>query len=345
MRFATDLGTLLTATAAALFVGCSAAGTSPPTSSAVLPSGGQQFSSAAPKAKNPVAFISDWDNDVVDIINSEGSVTTLHVYGPEGLAVDASHKLYVVEGGGSNVLIYSPPYNGSPKVLTNAGVQPVGVAVDRYGNVAVTSLGSTSVGPGAIVFYAKGHTSPTNTITANAQFAGDYYCAFDASGNLYVDSKNGSGPFEAGEVVGGITGNAVTPLTTGNLVQYPGGMQVTRNGQIAILDQANGSGTPTIYTYNPPSAGSFGSPVKTTQLEGSNDSVAFAFQGRHERFVLTADTFFTSERTHGVQPNHEDQIGQTQLFDYPGGGSAMSSVRLAYNATIVGVAVNPSQSP
>lgn len=173
------------------------------------------------KANQAVAFLSDFDNDVVDIIDTQGSVTTLPVTGPEGLAVDAKHNLYIVNAAYSDVLVYAPPYNGSPHVLANAGVVPIGVAVDSKGDVAVASVGTASTGVGGVVFYAPGAKKPTKIVDANREFAGDYYCAFDAKGNLYVDSKNVSGPFEAGEIVGGITGTSVTPLTTKNLLNTP----------------------------------------------------------------------------------------------------------------------------
>jgi hypothetical protein len=307
-------------------------------SQATLPTSSQA------KSGNVTEFISDWDNDVVYIIRGGKLSSTLHVDGPEGLAVDASHNLYVVQVAYSQVLIYAPPYNGSPKILSNAGVRPVGVAVDRNGNVAVTSV-PFSGSAGGVVFYAKGATNPTNAIPANGKFSGDFYCAFDKHGNLYLDSENGSGPFEAGEVAGGISGTKVTPLTTNNLVTFPAGMQVTESGKIAILDESDGSGSATIYAYNPPKHGSFGNPVSTTRLSASNDALAFAFVGRRNQFVLTADTLFDQLKPKRGNPNHQDQIGQTQEFAYPSGGGVMESVRLEYNATLVGVAVDPAASP
>jgi len=122
-------------------------------------------------------------------------------------------------------------------------------------------------------------------------------------------------------------------------------MQVTKSGLIAILDQGNGSSTPTIYAYNPPKRGSLGDPVTTTPLSSANDALAFAFQGRNERFVLTADTFSTLLGRKRVKSDHEDQIGQTQLFAYPAGGGEVQSVRLPLDAILVGVAVNPAGSP
>jgi sugar lactone lactonase YvrE len=341
MRTSSISRNALYATAAlAVLSGCSSAGS--PAFTGTPPSSFQGRN----KASGAAEFISDWNNHAIYIIDRQGTVTSsLHVDGPEGVAVDARHNLYVVNAAGPNVLVYDPPYNGVAKTLSDAGNVPVGVAVDRNGNVAVTSVGSPSIGPGGIVFYSKGATSPTNTIAANGTFAGDFYCAFDANGNLYLDSENGSGPFEAGEVVGGITGTSVTPLTTANLVRFPGGMQVTKSGRIAILDQGSASGPATIYAYNPPSGGSLGNPVATTTLSASNNAVAFAFEGRNDGSVLTADTYLAAPKSKFVKPDQEDQIGQTQLFKYPAGGNATESVRLPYNAILAGVAANPPERP
>ncbi|MGA2761347.1 MAG: hypothetical protein ABSF08_13635 [Candidatus Cybelea sp.] len=329
---------LLAAMAAvAILAGCSGAATP-----SLAPT--ESFAGHAGTKAGETAFISDANNHAVYIVRQGQVAATLDVDGPAGLAVDASHNLYVANVAGSNILVYAPPYNGTPTTLTDPGFRPNGVAVDAKGNVAVTSYESNSYGFGSIAFYAKGATSPTKVILADSKFAGDYYCAFDASGNLYLDSKNGSGPFEAGEVVGGIAGKVVKPLTTANLLQNPGGVQVTKSGQIAILDQSNGSGSPTIYTYGPPSHGSLGKPVATTPLSSANDAVAFAFEGRDDHFVLTADTFSALPGTKRVEGDHEDQIGQTQLFNYPG-GSIVTTVRLPYNTVLVGVALNPPESP
>jgi hypothetical protein len=310
----------------------------PPPQSAAAPLSGA-------KHGGTIEFISDSNNNLVYVVNEQGQVATFHVNGPEGLAVDVSQNLYVTDVADSDVLVYPPPYTTVSKTLSDAGYRPVGVAVDGQGNVAVTSVESNSYGPGSVALYAKGATSPTKTIVADGNFAGDFYCAFDAKGNLYLDSKNGSGPFEAGEVVGGVNGKTVTPLTTENLLQYPGGMQVSKGGKIAILNQGNGSTAPVIYTYNPPKKGSLGSPVMTTTLSAGNDAIAFAFQGKGDRYVLTADTFFSVPNQRGMRSNHEDPIGQTQLFDYPTGGSAQKLLRLNLDATLVGVAVSPAVIP
>jgi hypothetical protein len=42
-----------------------------------------------------------------------------------------------------------------------------------------------------------------------------------------------------------------------------------------------------------------------------------AFVGRHDRCVLTADTFFTARKGKLERPDHEGEIGQTQQLKNP----------------------------
>jgi hypothetical protein len=137
--------------------------------------------------------MSDWDNDVVYVINAQGHVTTFHVNGSEGLAVDASSNLYVADVAGSNVLVYPATYAAVSKTLPDPGYRPVGVAVDSQGDVAVTSVESNSYGPGSVALYAKGATSPTNAIVANGNFAGDFYCAFGRRATCTSTARTGVG--------------------------------------------------------------------------------------------------------------------------------------------------------
>src|ERR1700760_4600257 len=175
------------ATAAMILSACSGP---QPSGSSVVPGSG---AARAGKSTQPTEFVSDWNNDVVDVIKGGVAVRSIDVTGPEGLTVDAEHNLYVTNVAGSNVLVYAPPYTGSPIVLDDAGYRPSDVAVDANGNVAIASTQSNAYGLGSVAFYPKGATEPARTIVANGRFAGDYYCAFDASDNLFLTSKSGSG--------------------------------------------------------------------------------------------------------------------------------------------------------
>ena len=232
------------------------------------------FSPKSMAAGGASTFISDAGGEVFILDRQLKITATLTGFSYAlGLTVDKSHNLYVADGLASRILVFAPPYNGTPKILSDPGFQPNDVAVDSKGNVAVTNLyNSSGGGPGGIVFYAKGATNPTKSIPANGTFSGDYFCAFDASGNLYVDSLHGSGPFGVGEVVGGIAGTKVKPLTTNNIIQSFGGIEVTAKGRIAILAEGNYPTPSIIYAYDPPHGGSLRSPVTSTPLSEGHKS-------------------------------------------------------------------------
>jgi hypothetical protein len=318
--------------------GCSTAGSNSPSANVFVPNTART-QLPAKKSKMVTVFVADWDLDAVYAIQNGATVQTLPVSGPQGLAVDAAGNLYVTDVAYSNVLVYAPPYNGSPKVLDDAGYRPSDVAVDTKGNVAVTSVTSNSYGPGSIAFYPKGATEPSKTIVANSKFAGDYFCAFDSAGNLFVDSKSGNGPFALGEVVGGIVGKNVAALTTANILANPAGLQVASDGRIVVLDQSQNLESPTLYAYDPPKGRRLGKPVSITALP-ANDATAFAFEGTGDQYAVTADVVLEVPR-HRVFPDHQDAYGQMQVFNYPAGGS-VSTLRLPLDAEPVGVAVSPA---
>jgi hypothetical protein len=316
--------------------GCSGNEAGAPASSGLVPNAVR--TQAGAKKGQATIFVSDWDLDAVYVIQNGAVVQTLKVYGPQGMAVDSAGNLYVTDVAYSNVLVFAPPYTGSSSVLDDAGYRPSDVAVDANGNVAVTSFESNSYGPGSVAFYPKGATKPSKTIVANHTFAGDYFCAFDANGNLFVTSKSGYGPFAVGEVVGGIAGKSVKALTTGNILAAPAGIQVSANSRIVVLDQDQSGDYPTLYAYGEPKNGALGKPLATTAFP-ANDAISFAFEGKSDNYAISADTYFDAPRGR-VKADHENAYGQMQIFDYPGGGG-VSRVGLPLDSEPVGVAVSP----
>jgi hypothetical protein len=286
------------------------------------------FVSPAIKAAGTKRFFSDYIHNAVYIYGASGPrdtrIATLTGFmSPSGLATDTSGNLYVANEGAANILVYAPPYTGTPTTLNDPGQLPVDVAVDNHGNVAVCNLYSTSYGPGSVSFYAAGSTNPTSTISS-ALVAEIYFCAFDANGNLYLDGVDyGYYQVIAGEIAGGINGTAITALTTGNTINYPGGVQVTTGGQIAIMDQGPG---PAIYTYNPPVSSSLGSPVATTPLGGLFDPVTFAFD-KTAKYLFTADA----------------EIDSSNKYAYPAGGSPVHTRSLPRGGLPIGVAITPTE--
>ena len=193
-------------------------------------------------------IVSDASDNVVDIFNAAGKQTA-QLTGfsqPQGLALDTAGNLYVADTGNSRIQVYAAGFKGTPTTINDPGESPASVTIDSKGNLGVTNILTTSDGPGSVSFFNKGGTLLATL--SNANFAKVIFDAFDDKGNLYIDGTNASGAFVAGEVVGGVSGKAITILATGNSVGYPGGIAISSTGKIALDDQQN----ITIFTYNAP---------------------------------------------------------------------------------------------
>jgi hypothetical protein len=338
----------------ALLAGCSGSGTTaPPPGATVTQQSSSRFMSRAGSRLPPCSFgrpnrrakanmwrpfvappgtirnstgdtiaISDGENNVVDIFNAQGQQTAqlTGFSDPFGLASDIKGDLYVADAGNNRIQVYAKGFMLPPTTISVPDAQPIGV--DSFNNGAYVAVtGELGCGVSNIMIF-KGSTLVTEIVPANVE---PYLCAFDATGNLYVDAYGPNGGAAAvGEVANATSGgNTYTPLTTSNAFESPGGVQVTTNGQITIGD-ANGSA---IYTYNPPSNGSLGAPVRTTLLPTSGVVLAYAFT-KNMRDLYTADA--------GLDVSNE--------YAYPAGGTPVSTIPFS-GGTPYGVAIIPTQYP
>ena len=229
-------------------------------------------------------IVSDASDNVVDIFNATGEQTA-QLTGfsqPQGLALDTAGNLYVADTNNSRIQVYAAGFKGTPTTINDPGEFPASVTIDSKGNLGVTNILTTSGGPGSVSFFNKGGTLLATL--SNANFAKVFFDAFDDKGNLYIDGTNESGAFVAGEVVGGMSGKAISILATGNSVGFPGGIAISSTDKIALDDQQN----LTIFTYNAPVKGSLGMPIATTPLTGAGDPISFAFT-RTNKGVWVAD--------------------------------------------------------
>ena len=271
-------------------------------------------------------FVSDAANNVVNIYNSSGKqLAQLTGFSePQGLATDSKGNLYVADTANSRIQVYAPPYNKTPKTYSDPGQYPAGVSVTIVGTttyVAVTNIISTSGGPGSVTIYKNGKAGAA---ISSSDFGRVYFDSFDASGNLYIDGENSSGGVVVGEIAKATTtGKKIAVLTTGNSIEFPGGVEVTTKGLIAIDDQEGAA----VYSYKAPVKGSLGNPVKTTPLTGSGDAVTFAFTSTNAD-LWTADA----------------SDAASNEFAYPKGGSALHSISVSGGEPI-GVALVPAQIP
>jgi NHL repeat len=302
------------------------------------------FVSSEIKAKGGASIIvSDASDNVVDIFNAKRKQTA-QLTGfsePQGLALDAAGNLYVADTNNSRIQVYAAGFQGTPTTINDPGEFPASVAVDRKGNLGVANILTTSDGPGSVTFFNKGGTLLTTL--SNANFAKVIFDAFDDKGNLYIDGTNASGAFVAGEVVGGVSGNAITMLTTGNSVGYPGGIAVPSAHKVAFDDQQNLA----VFTYNAPVQGSLGMPIATTPLTGAGDPISFAFT-RSNKGIWVADAArglsSGSAATPG-EPPPKVLVSSADKYRYPKGGSTSKDILFQHGAQPDGIVLTRDAQP
>jgi hypothetical protein len=283
------------------------------------------FINFAALAKNngPTIAISDTANNVVDLFTAAGTqVGQLTGFkGPSGMASDVKGDLYVVDQGNARVQIYAAGFASPPTTLSDPGQLPIDV--DSFANgayVAVTNFVTTGDGPGSVSIF-KGSTLLRTITSPNILLL--FFCAFDGKGNLYIDGKDTNNNVLLGEIPHATSGGSTfEQLTTTNIIGLAAGIQVTTAGQIAIEDPDERA----IYTYNPPSGGSLGTPTQMTPLTGSQYPATFAFT-KNMTDLYTADS----------------DSGGAFEYAYPTGGPAVSTI--AVSGSPLGTAAIPTQYP
>ena len=285
-------------------------------------------------------IVSDASDNVVDIFNAAG-VQTAQLTGfsqPQGLALDTAGNLYVADTSNGRIQVYAAGFKGTPTTISDPGEAPASVTIDSKGNLGVANIVTTSGGPGSVSFFNKGGTLLTTL--SNANFAKVFFDAFDDKGNLYIDGTNASGAFVAGEVVGGVSGKSITILATGNSVGFPGGIEISSTGKIALDDQEN----VTIFTYNAPVNGSLGMPIATTPLAGAGDPISFAFN-RTNRHIWVADAARGLSRASApVEPN-KVLVSSADKYRYSKGGVSRKDILFNHGAQPDGIVLTQDAQP
>jgi DNA-binding beta-propeller fold protein YncE len=279
----------------------------------------------------PLLFVAT--SNVVDIYlqrNKQKMVGQITGLGPSGIATDAAGNLYVANIGslGGAIPIYAPPYTGSPTLtLDDSGYLPQGVAVSSNGTVAVANIAnaSFSYNTGSVVLYAPHSAMACATVT-NSAYAYGFYAAFDNKGNLFVTGENASGVIVLGEITGGCNAKKLRILTTAPSAELLFGIQVEKNGRIAILAEG-GSTYDDLDVFDAPKHGSLGTPVSIVKLVTPGYPMDFAF----------------SASNHDVYTAEQGSGGLANTFDFPAGG--MFKKTITVGGAPEGVAVTPASIP
>ena len=149
-------------------------------------------------AKGSLIFEGDQEEAAVNVYRTKAvasnpaPIATIHVSAgcPYGLAADKAGTLYVADNCGGNDVEEYPKGSTTEKTAITDGISnPLGLAIDKSGTLYVSNY------PGAITEYAKGTTTPSQTITGQG-LTDPFGLALDKSGNLYIADFGASQVFE-----------------------------------------------------------------------------------------------------------------------------------------------------
>jgi DNA-binding beta-propeller fold protein YncE len=283
--------------AAALLTGCAGNSLqSPPVASPAARSLAAGASWMDPDAKKgALLYASDSAADVVKVFSYPrgklvGTLTGFQT--PQGMCVDKVGHVFITNSGAAQILKYA--HGGTTPVATIAdpNEHPIGCAISPVnGDLAATNIFDDTYSNGSLSVYRRARGTPKNY--TDPQMIADYFCGYDAKGNLFVDgTKPASFAFAFAELPRG--GKSLQNVTLSQTIGGPGGVQW--DGEyVAIADQE----APVIYQFTV--SGSVGTKVGETQTHGSSDVVQFFIEGNTV-----------------VGPNATS--GQVMYWPYPAGG-------------------------
>jgi DNA-binding beta-propeller fold protein YncE len=249
-----------------------------------------------PNAKaGALLYASDSAADVVKVFSFPrgklvGTLTGLQT--PQGMCVDKAGNVFITNSGAAQILKYA--HGGTTPIATIAdpGEHPIGCAVSPVnGDLAATNIFDDSYTNGSLSVYRRARGTPKKY--TDQQMIADYFCGYDASGNLFVDgTKPASFSFVFAELPK--RGKNLRNITLNQTIGGPGGVQWDGK-YVAIADQE----APVIYQFSV--SGSAGVETGQTQTQGSSDVVQFFIKGNTV-----------------VGPNATS--GQVMYWPYPAGG-------------------------
>jgi hypothetical protein len=274
----------------------------------------------APNAKNEaLLYVPDTLTGDVDIYTYPsgklaGKLTGFN--GPQDACVDKAQDIWITAEFASKIIEYAHGGTTPLTTLTDPRYLPIDCSVDpTTGNLAVTnyqSIGSPYGGTVAIYTNASGEAT---LYSDGRQIYNMYYCAYDGSGNLWVDGtqypdKWPSGEFQYAELAKGSGSFANLTLTPPQTIAWPGGIQWDGTYvEVANLLQS------AIYRTS-------GATVKSTiRARGARGAVDF---------FIDAKTLLIGT---------DSGQGQLGLWTYPAGGPAQTMLKLEGRRDPVATAV------
>jgi hypothetical protein len=308
---------LIALAATALVGGCGV-----PQAPTVMPAAYSQESGQLKKANSDATqltpallYVSNVSNDTLTLYAFPGGKlvgTARTSEWPEGECVDGSGSVWVADDGAALLSKYPHGSTKRSATLQDPGNYPYGCAVDaKSGDLAVANIADTGADPvGDLTVYRGAKGAPTTYY--NAKLYRYFYCAYDATDDLFVDGVARDGSFQLAELPKGKA--QLTNIALDQSIGSPGNVEWDGK-HVAIGDASQG------VIYQISISGSTATVVGTTELQKAGNAGQFFIYG--------------TEVVAGVTGKNE--FG---LWKYPAGGTALKYLKLKATDGAYGVVVS-----
>jgi hypothetical protein len=288
----------------------------------------------APGAKSgDLLYVSDLLAQVVDIYTYGHQYHKLvgmltGFFNPEGLCVDKAGDVWVTNDTSEGVhQITEYAHGGTTPIqtLNDPDGRANGCSVNpKTGDLAVADFWGPTEQIGNVAIYA--HASGNPTFYSNPNIFYYYYCAYDGSGNLFVDGETQGSVFGLGELPKG--GNTLNFVPVNETIYLPGGVQWDGRN-LAVGDQVAVKHNFTSVIYEFSISGGAGTEVGTTILNGSSQVAQFWLPRVRDG----------REATKVIGPNQQGK--DTLFWDYPAGGNSIKTISGETDPTGVTISLAP----
>ena len=232
------------------------------------------------------------------------------------LAVDAgSNQVSVlrITAGGVPVLVGQP--------VSSGGIQPVSVAVSRFGLVYVANSGASDSGYSGFRLGLDGSLTPipgsTVTVPGNSGL-GDVF--FNALGDHLIGTRTGTSMIDSFVVLPGghLLAAQGSPFTGQGLGQLGAEFSPTRPWQLFVSNAHNGAGLGTVSAYNDSLFGRL-SPIGSSPYADGQTAPCWVEISHDGKYLFTVNTGSGSISSYSIDP--DGSLTLIGSFAIKGGGA------------------------
>jgi hypothetical protein len=278
--------------------------------------------------KKKLVYISSYYSSEVQVYDYKSGKLKADVTGlsdPQGECVDKKGDVWVADTGASEIVMFKHGATSPTTTLDDPGFYPVGCALDKDGDLAVSNIISTGDTDGNVLIFKKASGTPTSYTPPG--LAEDFFVAYDNKGNLFVDGHSvlGSG-FGFAELPSG--SSAFEAITLNQSIEFPGG--VGFDGKYVTVDDQDADNTVYQFTIS----GTSGTKEGSSTFDGPIDLLGYCF---------VPQKYNGKQSPVLVGPDGSPDGDATYIFKYPAGGAATRSITTGLEGNS-GAAVTPGSN-